>query len=40
MILARLDKSYTGSTLARIAVEVLKEKDIKVLVQSEKIELE
>ena len=40
MILARLDKSYTGSTLAKIAVEVLEEEDIKVLVQSEKIELE
>ena len=38
MILARLDKSYTGSTLARIAVEVLEEEDIKVLVQSEKVD--
>ena len=40
MILARLDKSYTGSTLAKIAVEVLEEEDIKVLVQSKKIELD
>ena len=38
MILARLEKKYTGSTLARIAVEVLEEEDIKVLVQSEKID--
>ena len=38
MILARLDKSYTGSTLARIAVEVLEEEDIKVLFQSEKVD--
>ena len=33
-ILARLDKSFTGSTLARIAVEVLEEEDVKLLVQS------
>ena len=38
MILARLEKKYTGSTLARIAVEVLEEEDIKVLVQSEKVD--
>ena len=33
-ILARLDKTFTGSTLARIAVEVLEEEDVKLLVQS------
>ena len=38
IILARLDKSYTGSTLARIAVEVLEEEDIKVLFQSEEVD--
>ena len=38
MILARLKKSHTGSTLARIAVEVLEEKDLKLLVQSEKVD--
>ena len=38
IILAQLYKSYTGSTLARIAVEVLEEEDIKVLVQSEKVD--
>ena len=35
MILARLEKNYTGSTLARIAVEVLDEKEIKLLVPYE-----
>ena len=35
MILARLEKQYTGSTLARIAVEVLDEEDIDMLVHSE-----
>ena len=33
MILARLD-NHTGSTLARIAVEMLDEKDIKLLGES------
>ena len=35
MILARLNKKYTGSTLARIAVEMLDEEDIDMLVHSE-----
>ena len=34
MILARLNKEYTGSTLARIAVEVLEEEDVKKMVES------
>ena len=34
MILARLEKKYTESTLARIAVEVLEEEEIKMVVQS------
>ena len=38
MILARLDKSFTGSTMARIAVEVLEEEDVKLLVKSWKVD--
>ena len=38
MILARLKKSYTGSTLARIAVEVLDDEDIKKLVEVETVD--
>ena len=38
MVLARLDKSFTGSTLARIAVEVLEEEEVKKLVQSGKVD--
>jgi len=34
MILAQLEKKYTESTLARIAVEVLDEEEIKLVVQS------
>ena len=33
-ILSRLNKTYTGTTLARIAVEVGEEEDIRLLVQS------
>ena len=38
MILARLEKKFTGSTLARIAVEVLEEKDIDLLIKSGKVD--
>ena len=38
MILARLNKKYTGSTLARIAVEVLDDEDIKKLVEVETVD--
>ena len=38
MILARLDKKHTGSTLASITLEVLEEKDIKLLVKSSKVD--
>ena len=38
MILTRLSESYTGSTLARMAVEVLEEEDIRRLVQSESVD--
>ena len=34
MILAQMEKKYTESTLARIAVEVLDEEEIKLVVQS------
>ena len=34
MILSKLEKPYSGSSLARIAVEVGKEEDIRLLVQS------
>ena len=34
MILSKLEKSYSGSSLARIAVEVGEEEDIRLLVQS------
>ena len=34
MILSKLEKPYSGSSLARIAVEVGEEEDIKLLVQS------
>ena len=40
IILTRLDKSYTGSTIARIAVDMLEDVDIEVLVQSGKIGVE
>ena len=33
-ILSRLDKTYTGTTLSRIAVEVGDQKDIKLLLES------
>ena len=33
MILAKLGKLYTGTTLARIAVEVGEEEDIRLLLQ-------
>ena len=33
-ILSRMKRTYTGTSLARIAVEVLEEQDIKLLVQS------
>ena len=33
-ILSKLNKSYTGTSLARIAVEVGEEEDIRLLVQS------
>ena len=33
-MLSRLNKTYTGTTLARIAVEVGEEEDIRLLVQS------
>ena len=36
MILSKLEKSYHGSSLARIAVEVGEEEDIRLLVKSEK----
>ena len=35
MILSKLEKPYSGSSLARIAVEVGEEEDIRLLVQSE-----
>ena len=35
MILSKLEKSYSGSSLARIAVEVGEEEDIRLLVQSQ-----
>ena len=38
MILARLEKKYTGSTLARIAVEVLDAEDIDLLIKSSEID--
>ena len=38
MILASLDKKYTGSTLARIAVEMLDEEDIYLLVESKTVD--
>ena len=38
MILARLNKKYTGSTVARIAVEVLDDEDIKKLVEVETVD--
>ena len=34
MILSKLEKPYSGSSLARIAVEVGEEEDIRLLVQS------
>ena len=34
MILSKLEKSYSGSSPARIAVEVGEEEDIRLLVQS------
>ena len=34
LILSEMNKSYTGSTLARIAVEVGEEEDVRLLVQS------
>ena len=34
MILSKLEKPYSGSSLARIAVEVGEKEDIKLLVQS------
>ena len=36
MILAKLEKPYYGSSLARIASEVGEEEDIRLLVQSER----
>ena len=36
MILFKLEKSYSGSTLARIAVEVGEEEDIRLLIQAER----
>ena len=36
MILSKLEKTYYGSSLARIAVEVGEEEDIRLLVQSER----
>ena len=33
-ILSRIDKTYTGTTLSRIAVEVGDQKDIKLLLES------
>ena len=36
MILSKLEKSYSGSSLARIAVEVGEEEDIRLLVQAER----
>ena len=36
MILSRLEKPYFGSSLARIAVEVGEEEDIRLLVQAER----
>ena len=36
MILSKLEKPYSGSSLARIAVEVGEEEDIRLLVQSER----
>ena len=38
MILSKLEKPYSGSSLARIAVEVGEEEDIRLLVQSESID--
>ena len=38
-ILSQMNKTYTGTTLARIAVEVGEEEDIRLLVQSRKIDL-
>ena len=37
MILSQLEKSYSGSSLARIAVEVGEEEDIRLLVQAERL---
>ena len=36
MILSKLGKPYSGSSLARIAVEVGEEEDIRLLVQTER----
>ena len=36
MILSKLEKPYSGSSLARIAVEVGEEEDIRLLVQTER----
>ena len=36
MILSKQEKPYSGSSLARIAVEVGEEEDIRLLVQSER----
>ena len=36
-ILSKLGKPYSGSSLARIAVEVGEEEDIRLLVQAENI---
>ena len=36
MILSKLEKPYYGSSLARIAVEVGEEEDIRLLVQAER----
>ena len=36
MILSKLEKPYSGSSLARIAVEVGEEEDIRLLVQAER----
>ena len=34
LVLSEMNKSYTGTTLARIAVEVGEEEDVRLLVQS------
>ena len=38
LILSEMNKSYTGTTLARIAVEVGDEEDVRLLVQSETVD--